>query len=230
MSSCMIIIISFFVVINCVVGFRAHFRCILCFFFLFVSVNRVHRWDRPFFLTFFLVFFWFINLCAFIANIENSPFAASKKLLMENLEEICVRNVMRSIHPSVVRACVRMSEANVYRRVPCFFHYFNNTFPKINIQWIRNNAAKQKEEKNTHTHIQNENLYWNKIDHMHTHYYITHYATFASKPIQKQMVTWKAKTDKKSNEWMNERKEPIGSELEYASSERVHRKGADHAM
>lgn len=29
---------------------------------------------------------------------------------------------------------------------------------------------------------------------------------------------------------MKERKKPIGSELEYASSKGVHQKGADHAM
>lgn len=63
-----------------------------------------------------------------------------------------------------------------------FFHYFNNTFPKINIQWIRNNAAKQKKKEEKHTH--NENLYWNEIDHMHTHY--APFASYREKQKQKK--------------------------------------------
>lgn len=55
---------------------------------------------------------------------------------------------------------------------------------------------------------------------MHTHYYITHYEAFAS---YREKQNTKQNEKEESNE-ANERKKPIGSELEYASSERVHQK------
>lgn len=226
------------------------------FFSLHVSLDRVYRSEQPydyFWITnlMFSICWTIISLYALSFNeftynfsifcfnffvvhqlenrfkLVNSTFAICwvKKSWWWKLSS--VRKEMRSIHPTVVCACVRMSEATVYRRVLCFFstiliiHFRKSIFNESEIT-LRNKRRK----KLTHTHTKRKFILKQNRSYAHALLYYALCDAFASK----QMVTWKAETNEKSNERTNDRKKPIGSELEYSSSERVHRKGADHAM